>query len=274
MPESIGVGFGGPVDSASATVLLSHQVEGWRDFPLRAWFEERFGLPCRVENDSNAAGWAEYCCGAGRGARNMVYMNIGSGIGGAIIIDGRLYNGQGRGAGEIGHTQIPNLWPARFRRQSPRAKTRNQTSDTYTAPLRRFDKLEHLCSAWAIERRLREIDTIPPRSPLANLTGGRTERITGPVIAEAAARRDALVLETLDRASEMLAIAVANVITLLHPERFVLGGGFAQLGEPLFDRLRPAVDRLVIAPFRGRYKLLPAQLQQNVVIVGTLLLAP
>jgi len=254
-PEAIGVGFGGPVDSAAGTVLVSHQVEGWSDFPLRQWFEDHFGLPCLVENDSNAAGWAEYRCGAGRGARNMIYMNIGSGIGGAIIIGGTLYNGQGRGAGEIGHTYVPNLW--------------STSKDEASA-----DKLENLCSGWAIERRLRAIGQIPEGSPLAELTGGQIERITGPILAEAAARGDRLVLETLNCAAQMLGVAIANVVTLFHPERFVVGGGFAQMGEPLFERLRWAVEGHVFAPFRGRYEILPAQLEQNVVLVGALLLAP
>jgi len=254
-PEAIGVGFGGPVDSSPGTVIVSHQVEGWSDFPLRQWFEDRFGLPCVVENDANAAGWAEYCCGAGRGVRNMIYMNIGSGIGGAIIVNGALYNGQGRGAGEIGHTYVPNLWDASKSEGPP-------------------DKLEYLCSGWAIERRLRSIEQIPEGSPLAELTGGQTDKINGPVIAEAAARGDQLVHAMLDRAAEMLGIAIANVITLFHPERFILGGGFAQVGAPLFHRVRAAVERYVFPPFRGRYEILPAHFEQNVVLVGALLLAP
>jgi glucokinase len=254
-PEAIGVGFGGPVDTSAGTVLVSHQVEGWEDFPLRQWFEDHFGLPCLVENDSNAAGWAEYRCGAGRGVKNMVYMNIGSGIGGAIIVNGSLYNGQGRGAGEIGHTYIPNLWDGADRD-------------------RPFDKLEQLCSGWSIERQLRQVDRIPLGSPLYEMTEGRPNRITGPVIAEAAERGDRLVLEMLGRITDMLGLAIANVITLFHPERFIVGGGFAQLGAPLFERLQSAVERHVFAPFRGRYEILPAQLEQNVVLVGALLLAP
>ena len=100
--KRIGVGFGGPVDSVTGTALTSHQVEGWSGFALKPWFEERFGIETRVFNDSNAAGWAEYCLGAGRGTRHFMYSNIGSGIGGALIIDGRLHDGQGRGAGRRG----------------------------------------------------------------------------------------------------------------------------------------------------------------------------
>ena len=254
-PEAIGVGFGGPVESASGTVLVSHQVSGWEGFGLRQWFAERFALPCAVENDSNAAGWAEFCCGAGRGAQNMVYMNIGSGIGGAIIVNGALYNAQGLGAGEIGHSYVPNLW----------------ASSNKDRP---FDKLENLCSAWAIERHLRQVDRIQHGSPLYEMTEGRPNRITGPVIAEAAARGDRLVLEMLGRITDMLGLAIANVLALFHPEKIVVGGGFAQMGAPLFDRLRSSVESYAFVPFRDRYEILPAQLEQNVVLVGALLLAP
>jgi glucokinase len=267
-PQSIGVGFGGPVDAESGTVLVSHQVEGWREFPLRAWFEERFGLPCRVENDSNAAGWAEFRCGAGRDCRNMIYMNIGSGIGGAVILDGRLYNGQGRGAGEIGHTWVPNQWPSFLAAHS----AAGVSGGGEEAP---FDKLEHLCSGWSIERRLaRAMDAIVEGAPLAALTEGDPARVTGPVLAKAIERGDALALEALDTASGMLGLAMANAITLLHPERFIVGGGFAQLGKPLFERLRKVADKHVIEPFRGRYEILPAALGQDVVVVGALLIAP
>jgi len=130
----LGVGFGGPVESAVGRVLVSHQVSGWDDVPLKAWFEDTFSLPTTVINDSNAAGWAEFRLGAGRGTNTFCYMNIGSGIGGAFVIDGRLHDGQGFGAAEIGHTYVPD-W-------------------TQAAP-GAADKVERLCSGWAIERRVR-----------------------------------------------------------------------------------------------------------------------
>jgi glucokinase len=184
----------------------------------------------------------------------MVYMNIGSGIGGAIVVNGALYNGQGRGAGEFGHTYVPDLWEPGENRPP--------------------DKVELLCSGWAIERRLRETARMPRGSPLDALTGGDSRRIDGPILAQAAQFGDPVVLDGLDRISKMLGLAIANAIAVFHPERFVVGGGFAQVGEPLFDRLRAAVDRSVFAPFRGRYEILPAELGQDVVVVGALLLAP
>src|SRR5574340_625278 len=124
--SAIGVGFGGPVDSAAGRTLVSHQVEGWKDFPLADWCATTFGLPVALGNDSDMAGLAEARFGAGRGHRVVFYSNVGSGIGGALVIGGELYQGSRGVASEIGQLR-PGL-------QSERS---DQT-------------LEALASGWAI----------------------------------------------------------------------------------------------------------------------------
>jgi len=249
----LGVGFGGPVETATGKVLVSHQVAGWEDVPLKAWFEDRFGLPTTVANDSNAAGWAEYCCGAGRGTRHFCYMNIGSGIGGALIIDGRLLDGQGRGAGEIGHTYVPD-WTA----AAPGVA----------------GKLEHLCSGWSIEKRLRASGGFASDGALHELCEGDADRVTCELLAEAARQGDPFALEAIDEVAQGLAVALSNVITLFHPERIALGGGVGLMGEVLLDPLRRHVAGRVFGPFRDRYAIVPCALGESVVLVGALLLAP
>ncbi|MEI8063468.1 MAG: ROK family protein [Verrucomicrobiota bacterium] len=110
--QAIGVGFGGPVDGWQGRVVQSFQVGGWRGFELRRWFARQFQLPVAVENDSNCAALAEARCGAGRGQRVVFYTNIGTGIGGGLVINGQLYNGR-FGAMEIGHMRWPvgGRWP-------------------------------------------------------------------------------------------------------------------------------------------------------------------
>lgn len=102
---AIGVGFGGPVDSATGCVVKSHQVAGWTGFELRRWFEKEFALPSVVENDTKCATLAEARLGSGRGKRTVFYTNIGTGIGGGLAVDGQLYNGR-FGSMEIGHTKV------------------------------------------------------------------------------------------------------------------------------------------------------------------------
>jgi glucokinase len=249
----IGVGFGGPVDSAAGTALVSHQVGGWSGFPLKQWFEDRFELPVTVANDSNAAGWAEYCCGAGKGTRTFCYMNIGSGIGGAFIIDGRLYDGQGFGAAEIGHTYVPDFTSA-----MPGVAAR----------------LENLCSGWSIEKRLQTLPVLERKSPLAALCHGDPATITCRMLADAARDGDSVALGEIDRVAASIAVALSNVITLLHPERIALGGGVSLMGDVLLNPIREHVNAIVFGPYRGQYEIVPCALGEDVVLVGGLLLAP
>jgi glucokinase len=104
--RAIGVGFGGPVDDATRSVIKSHQVTGWDNFPLADWLTDRLGLPTALGNDADVAGLAEAHYGAGRGLSPIFYMTIGSGIGGGLIVDGKIYRGTGKGAAEVGHLRM------------------------------------------------------------------------------------------------------------------------------------------------------------------------
>jgi glucokinase len=251
-PEAVGIGFGGPVETATGRVLTSHQIEGWKGVELRTWCEDRFHLPAVVANDANAAGWAEYCCGAGRGTRVFCYMNVGSGIGGALVIDGKLHDGQGFGAGEIGHTYVPD-W----------------TSNAPGAA----DKLEHICSGWRIEQRIRQWKDLAPGSVLDRLCGGQPGQLTCAMLAEAARQNDLRAADELDRVADSVAIALSNVITLFHPERIAMGGGVSLMGGVLLDRVRQKVAERVFGPFQDHYEILPCALAESVVVVGAVLLA-
>jgi len=103
--SAIGVGFGGPYDLERNRAVTSHQIAGWDGFPVQQWFRRQFGLPVFVDNDQNCAALAEATVGAGKGLRRVFYVTVGTGIGGGLVIDGKLYNGR-YGAGEIGHTVI------------------------------------------------------------------------------------------------------------------------------------------------------------------------
>lgn len=249
--EGIGVGFGGPVDTARGQALKSHQVGGWDEFPLRDWFAKETKLSANVVNDSNAAGWAEYRCGSGMGTRTFCYMNIGSGIGGALIVDGKLHDGQGIGAFEMGHTRIGEIGGDGALRET---------------------KLEDLCSGWAIEHALR---ARAPKmgTPLFDVCGGHQNALTCAMLAEAAGRGDPAAIQHIEIVAERLGRAMANAITLVHPERFALGGGVSLMGEVLLGPLRRYVHQYVFEPYRLRYEIVPAALGEDVVLVGALLLA-
>jgi glucokinase len=245
-----GVGFGGPVDVNKGTALLSHQVPGWEDYPLRAWFEAAYDVPALVHNDSNAAGWGEYRLGAGRGTRFFCYMNIGSGIGGAFILGGELYNGRGLGGGDIGHTLAPD-WDEPGR---PR-------------------KLEDLCSGWSLETYMRERMRPAPGGALHAACGGDPATLTCPMLGQAAEAGDPQALALIDRAAASVGTALANVVTLVHPERIAVGGGVGLLGETLLRPVRAYCGPRVFTPYRGTFDIVSCELGEGVVLAGAALLA-
>jgi glucokinase len=254
--QGVGIGFGGPVDDATHTVLKSHQIAGWDGFPLADWVGELVGLPAVLGNDADAAGLAEALFGAGRGLSPIFYITIGSGIGGGLIINGEIYRGSGRGAAEIGHLLV-----AQERSQEPS-----------------WVPIEELASGWAIETRASEAARNPGirnRRPLfLHLADGQADCIRAQHIALAAANGDEVAQSILDGAWYWLAGAICEVIVLLCPRRIVIGGGVSLMGEELlFDPLRKRVSERVFKPFADCYEIVPAALGEEVVVHGALALA-
>jgi glucokinase len=254
----VGIGFGGPVRADLATVTRSHQVEGWGDFPLAEWIQEVFGWRSIVHNDADTAALAEARFGAGKGYNPVFYITIGSGIGGGLVIDGKIYRGCGAGASEIGHMRVPPWVP-------DAAGPYADGVDWITA--------ESICSGWSIARRAREAIAAGEASVVAGLAGTQ-EEITAQTIADAARQGDPLACRLVDETWRVLAVPVAQVITLLCPQRVVIGGGVSLMGEELlFEGLRREVARLVFRPFAESYELVPAALGEKVVLYGALALA-
>lgn len=281
--RAIGLGFGGPVDSQRGRIVKSHQVAGWDDFPLVDWAQKTFGLPAILSNDSDAAGLAEARFGAGHDYRIVFYTNVGSGIGGALVIDGQLYGGAVGIASEIGHLR-PGL-------QSDRP---DQT-------------VESLASGWAISAAAQALVTDPvahrlgllvqggrPRgaesvrqrliereeaderaaADLLERCEGRIEGLNTQMIAQAAREGNELAREVFRRACQAFGWAVAQVITLVAPQVVVLGGGVSLAGDEVFVQpLCQQVARYVFPPLQNAYKIVPAALDELVVVHGALALA-
>ena len=249
---AIGCGFGGPIDSQRGRVLKSIQISGWQDFPLRDWLEDAFGLPAWVENDSNAAAWGEYQLGFGKGTQHFFYTNIGSGVGGGFIFNRSLYDGQGFGAGEFGHTYIPDL-----------------TKKTECEPV----KIENLCSGWAIENRLRQPGYIPETSDLYHRVKGNVSHVTTRELAESARTGDAFTLHEIDLVAHGLGIGLANVLSLTNVERIAIGGGVSNLGELFIDPVRQYTARYAFVSSQGRFQIQRSILGDSIVLIGAILLA-
>jgi glucokinase len=252
--RGVGIGFGGPVDDATRTVIKSHQIAGWDGFPLADWIAELVGLPAVLGNDADVAGLAEALFGAGKGLSPIFYITIGSGIGGGLIINGEIYRGCGRGAAEIGHlafrvdrNQEPTLVP-----------------------------LEELASGWAIQTEARGyFDSMKIHHPIMyQFADGNIEGVTAQVVCQSAENADELAQNILNGAWDYLASAICQVITLACPRRIVIGGGVSLMGETmLFKPLRDLVANRVFKPFADCYDIVPAVLGEEVVVHGALALA-
>ncbi len=255
--QRVGIGFGGPVDAQRGRTIHSFQIEGWDDFPLGAWCESTLGVPAVIENDSNLAGLAEARFGAGRAAHVVFYSNVGSGIGGALVIEGRLYTGgSGVAVAEVGHL-----------RPGPDAVDSNAT-------------VESVASGWALANQARRYvadDGGSHAHAIAQLLepcGGDAGRLTGKIVAEAAAQGNLLARTVLHNALRTYGWALAQVVTLLSPNVLVIGGGVAQMDRNLF--LGPLLEQIrqyVMPPLRDTFALRSAELGEDVVVHGALALA-
>lgn len=250
--SAIGCGFGGPVNSQKGQVLKSVQIDGWRDFPLQEWFQQTFSLPTIVANDSNAAAWGEYCWGFGKGSRHFFYTNIGSGIGGGLVLDGALYDGQGYGAGEFGHTYVP---------------------DWTEADCGQAVEIESLCSGWAIEKRLQQPGYISNHSDLFLRFSSNISDVTARDLAESAESGDRFALDEIDKIAHSLGIGIANVLNLTGVERVAIGGGVSNMGDILIDPIRKHTAHYAFINSQGRYDIQKCHLGEEIVLVGAILIA-
>lgn len=273
-----GIGFGGPVDDATRTVIKSHHIEGWDNFPLADWISDLLSCPAVLGNDADVAGLAEALFGAGKGLSPIFYITIGSGIGGGLIIDGEIYRGCGRGAAEIGHLDLEGL------KWGDEAIVESVASGWGIAERARRG-LEYFLQGARVVREAEAIakNPAPPDPPgrdairsyssvLSQVADWST--ITVPVIVQAANEGDEFARNLLNDAREALAYAIRHVIALLSPRRIIIGGGVSLLGEErLFWPLRNLVAGRVFKPFADCYDIVPAALGEEVVVHGALALA-
>lgn len=238
----IGVGFGGPTDDATQSTITSHQIAGWDNFPLAGFLHENLGSPAVICNDADVAGLAEAHFGAGKGLSPIFYITVGTGIGGGLIIDGKIYRGMGRGAAEIGQVRpvFPEVNP---QKQWP---------------------LEALASGTGIYDRRRDRLNVEGFPDVPNGRQVVTRAKAGEPEAKA----------VLDEAAQALAEGICTVIKLLCPRRVIIGGGVSLMGNDLFfDPIRKYVAERGFKPFAGLTDIVPAALGEEVVVHGAVALA-
>lgn len=243
----VGVGAPGPLDRQRGVVVTTPNL-GWTNFPLRDVISERTGIPVRIDNDANCATLGEWWLGAARGATNVVGITIGTGIGGGLILNGRLYHGSSDVAGEIGHTTIDVT--------GRRCKCGN------------YGCLEAYASGPSIAERAREALAGDNGSMLLRLVNGDAELITAATVYEASKRGDEVAVEVVRETARLLGAGVANLLNIFNPDVVVIAGGVTQAGDALFEPLRREVRKRAFRPAVEACRIVPGTLPGSAGVVG------
>jgi glucokinase len=246
----IGICAPGPLDPRTGVVLNPPNVPCWRDFPLAAEVQRRYGVSARVDNDANAAALAETLWGAGKGYGNVFYGCIGTGIGAGIIFDGKIFHGRTGSAAEGGHVSIDY--------RGPRCNCGKRGC------------IEALASGTAIARRAREAIAANSQrgGELLALADGNAAAIRSEMVARAADAGDELARAILSETIEYLAVWLGNIVDLLEPQVMILGGGVAEMLRPHFQEIQARMKNWCVNARHDEIALLPAHYRENSGIAG------
>jgi glucokinase len=249
--EAIGIGCGGPLDPWRGVILNALNNPGWIDVPLVTRIEDALGRPAYLDNDANAAALGEHRFGAGRGVRNMVYLTISTGVGGGLILDGRLFHGANGNAGELGHISV-------------------QVHGGRPCHCGSIGCIEAYCSGTNIAERFRE----------AMAAGGSTvlsamdpTEITAGHVADAARDGDPLARRVWDESMELLGGGIVSIIHAFNPELVVLGGGVTRAGDLLFEPVRRVVGERAMPWLVEPVRIVPAALGHLTGVLGAVAVA-
>jgi len=245
----IGIGAPGPLDVKKGIINFAPNLPGWRDVPLRKILEDEFSMKVVLENDANAAAWGERCFGAGQGVNNLVCFTLGTGIGGGIIINGKIYHGNNYGAAELGHMTV--------NKDGPRCNCGN------------YGCLEAYSSATGIKNRIKNRIKEGTKSEFLDFDEDKLfESLRLKSIFEAARKGDRLTKDIVEEAISYLGIAIANIINILNPEMVVLVGGITNEGNKLLIPLGEEVKKRALYSNYKSLKIVIGKLAGNAGVLG------
>lgn len=248
--DIIGVGIGspGPMDRERGIVILTPHLD-WKNYPIRDEVARLTGLRATLDNDANCATLGEWWLGAAKGGRNVIGLTLGTGIGGGIIIDGKLYHGSSDGAGEIGHASI-----------DPKGRL---------CKCGNLGCLEAYASGSAIAERAQEtIMAEGIRSQMLDLAGGNVDKVTCNMVFEAAKSGDSLALRLVEETGRYLGTGIANLLNIFNPDTVVIGGGVIQSGDALLAPIQAEVRRRAFPPIVDACRIVIGELPISAGVVG------
>lgn len=249
--KRVGIGSPGSIKIKEGIVCFWPNLN-WRDVPIVQIMEKALDLPVVLENDANAAALAEYKFGAGRGTRHMIYMTISTGIGGGIVIDGKLLHGADDSAGEIGHHSIMA--------DGPLCGCKNRGC------------LEVLASGTALGRYGREAVESGVDTMMGAMVQSPAE-VTGATVTRAAAEGDTVAVEIIQKVATYIGIGITNMINIFNPEKIVLGGGVMKAGHLFMEKIVETVQERALPGPRARCQIVVAELGQDVGVLGAIAVA-
>ena len=247
----IGIGIPGIADNVTGRVVFCTNL-GWHDIPLRDELNKYLQLPVVIDNDATVAGFAESVCGVSRGLHSSVFLTLGTGVGGGIVIDGKPWTGAHGVASEIGHLTME--------------------VDGIPCTCGKSGCVERYCSATALIRMAGEVCLMHPDCAIMQQAGGDPKKITGRIVMDLAKEGDEFALRIFHRYTKYLAIAINTIISFLDPEMVVLGGGISHTGKFLIDGIVDKIPRYLM------YKSMPfppialASLGNDAGIIGAAML--
>lgn len=248
--RSIGVGIPGVADKDGMVIFCTNL--GWRNVPLRAELQQYINKPVYMDNDATVAGWAEYQAGVSRGTDSSVFMTLGTGLGGGIVMNGKIWAGAHGAGSELGHLVIE--------------------VDGVPCTCGKRGCAERYCSATAIIRMAREACADAPNCLIMRAVEGDMDKINAKVVFDAAKEGDSVAMQVFNRFVKYLTIAINNVISFIDPDMIILGGGVSRAGDFLLDAVKAALPEYLFYPTLKQPELRIASLGNDAGIIGAALL--
>ena len=248
----VGVALPGTINPYTGFLSIAPNL-GWQNLPIRDLFSMSLGRPIALGNDVNAGALGEWRYGAGRGMRHFVFIACGTGVGGGVIVDGKLLLGRVGLAAEVGHMVV--------------------ALDGPECHCGGHGCLEAFAGGWAIEEAAQQLLDRGIPSLLTELMEERGEALSGSLINYAAQHDDGLAIEVLSRAGRALGFAVTSLAHLFNPEGIAIGGGVISAGPFLFDPMHEAIDEYLLAGFDDTLQIGPSLLGQDAGLLGAAVLA-
>lgn len=249
MSQALAAGFGapGPMNWKTGIVYSPPNLKGWKNVPLAEEMKHRLNVPCYVDNDANAACFGEYWLGAGQGAESIVVFTLGTGVGGGIVVFGKLLRGIDGTAAELGHITVQR--------------------DGRKCGCGALGCLEAYASVTGMKRTALEgWDTA--ETSLKQRCDGDPDKLTGKIIFEAAAGGDQFALNVFHETAVWLGLGAASMVNILNPERIILCGGMINAGDMLFDTVRETVKANAFEVPANRCQIVPAGLGGDSGVIG------